>query len=142
MIGVATQRRPLGGLVDADLDTLATTRYVTIDDLVLAAPDLAPPRPPVGIAPPSATPNWSPWPSCRLCSASPLRPVGCAMPTATCATCSRTCPARAATTSACVARGCCCATPSERSPPTPPCGPTTSGSSTPPQWNAAARGRL
>jgi hypothetical protein len=37
--------------VDADLDTLATALYVTIDDLVLAAPDLAPPRPPVGIAP-------------------------------------------------------------------------------------------
>ena len=37
--------------MDADLDTLATALYVTIDDLVLAAPDLAPPRPPVGIAP-------------------------------------------------------------------------------------------
>jgi hypothetical protein len=37
--------------VDADLDTLATALYVTIDDLVLAAPELAPPRPPVGIAP-------------------------------------------------------------------------------------------
>ena len=52
-----------------------------------------------------------------------------------------TCPARAATTSAYVARDCCCATPSERSPPTPACGPTTSGSSTPPRWSAAAHRR-
>jgi Transposase DDE domain len=37
--------------VDADLDTLATALYVTIDDLLQAAPDLAPWRPAVGIAP-------------------------------------------------------------------------------------------
>jgi hypothetical protein len=37
--------------VDADLDTLATALYVTIDDLLLQAPHLAPWRPPVGIAP-------------------------------------------------------------------------------------------
>jgi len=37
--------------VDADLDTLATALYVTIDDLLKAAPHLAPWRPAVGIAP-------------------------------------------------------------------------------------------
>jgi hypothetical protein len=37
--------------VDADLDTLATAHYVTIDDLLKAAPQLAPWRPPVGIRP-------------------------------------------------------------------------------------------
>jgi hypothetical protein len=37
--------------VDADLDTLATALYVTIDDLLLQAPHLAPWRPHVGIAP-------------------------------------------------------------------------------------------
>jgi hypothetical protein len=37
--------------VDADLDTLATALYVTIDDLLQAAPHLAPWRPAVGIAP-------------------------------------------------------------------------------------------
>jgi hypothetical protein len=37
--------------VDADLDTLATALYVTTDDLLKAAPQLAPWRPAVGIAP-------------------------------------------------------------------------------------------
>jgi hypothetical protein len=37
--------------VDADLDTLATALYVTIDDLLQQAPELAPWRPVVGIAP-------------------------------------------------------------------------------------------
>jgi hypothetical protein len=37
--------------VDADLDTLATALYVTIDDLLKQAPHLAPWRPAVGIAP-------------------------------------------------------------------------------------------
>jgi Transposase DDE domain len=37
--------------VDADLDTLATALYVTIDDLLKAAPRLAPWRPAVGIPP-------------------------------------------------------------------------------------------
>jgi hypothetical protein len=37
--------------VDADLDTLATALYVTIDDLLQQAPQLAPWRPAVGIAP-------------------------------------------------------------------------------------------
>src|SRR6266700_730835 len=40
-----------GGPVDADLDTLATALYVTIDDLLQQQPDLAPWRPAVGIAP-------------------------------------------------------------------------------------------
>src|ERR687898_746838 len=51
MIGVATKRRPRGGLVDADLDTLATALYVTIDETLPASPELAPWRPAVGIAP-------------------------------------------------------------------------------------------
>ena len=37
--------------MDADLDTLATALYVTIDDLLQQAPQLAPWRPAVGIAP-------------------------------------------------------------------------------------------
>jgi hypothetical protein len=37
--------------VDADLDTLATGLYVTIDELLTSAPHLAPWRPAVGIAP-------------------------------------------------------------------------------------------
>jgi hypothetical protein len=37
--------------VDADLDTLATALYVRTDDLLKAAPDHAPARPRVGIAP-------------------------------------------------------------------------------------------
>jgi hypothetical protein len=37
--------------VDADLDTLATALYVTVDDLLQQAPHLAPWRPRVGIAP-------------------------------------------------------------------------------------------
>jgi hypothetical protein len=37
--------------VDADLDTLATALYVTIDDLLQQAPQLAPWRPRVGISP-------------------------------------------------------------------------------------------
>jgi hypothetical protein len=41
----------VGGLVDADLDTLATALYVKIDDLLQAVPELGPWRPSVGIAP-------------------------------------------------------------------------------------------
>jgi len=37
--------------MNADLDALATALYVTIDDLLIANPDLAPDRPTVGIAP-------------------------------------------------------------------------------------------
>ena len=37
--------------MDADLDTLATALYVTVDDLLQQAPHLAPWRPAVGIAP-------------------------------------------------------------------------------------------
>ncbi|WNV75195.1 hypothetical protein [Geodermatophilus sp. DSM 44513] len=37
--------------MDADLDTLATALYVRTDDLLKAAPERAPARPPVGIAP-------------------------------------------------------------------------------------------
>jgi hypothetical protein len=41
----------LGGLVDADLDTLATALYVKIDDSLRAEPTLAIQRPKVGIVP-------------------------------------------------------------------------------------------
>ena len=37
--------------MDADLDTLATALYVKIDELLVQAPQLAPWRPTVGIAP-------------------------------------------------------------------------------------------
>ncbi|MCW2901189.1 MAG: transposase [Streptosporangiaceae bacterium] len=37
--------------MDADLDTLATALYVRTDDLLKAAPERAPARPVVGIAP-------------------------------------------------------------------------------------------
>ena len=37
--------------MNPDLDTLVTALYVTIDDLLLAHPEWAPPRPAVGIAP-------------------------------------------------------------------------------------------
>ena len=37
--------------MDADLDTLATSLYVTTDDLLAAHPERVPPRPRVGIAP-------------------------------------------------------------------------------------------
>ena len=37
--------------MNPDLDTLATALYVTIDDLLVAHPEWAPPRPAVGIAP-------------------------------------------------------------------------------------------
>ncbi|MDR1443030.1 MAG: IS982 family transposase [Bifidobacteriaceae bacterium] len=37
--------------MDTDLDSLATTLYVTIDDLLIAHPEQLPPRPRVGIAP-------------------------------------------------------------------------------------------
>jgi hypothetical protein len=41
----------VGGLVDVDLDTLATALYVKIDELLQQAPQLAPWRPSVGIPP-------------------------------------------------------------------------------------------
>src|SRR5262249_53231268 len=49
-IGVA-QPIDRGGLMDADLDTLATALYVKIDDVLKDDPSLAPPRPAVGIEP-------------------------------------------------------------------------------------------
>src|ERR671931_1067673 len=51
MLGVANPTSSLEGPVDADLDTLATALYVTIDDLLKQAPHLAPWRPAVGIPP-------------------------------------------------------------------------------------------
>ena len=37
--------------MNPDLDTLVTALYVTVDDLLAAHPEWAPPRPAVGIAP-------------------------------------------------------------------------------------------
>ena len=51
MIGVAQSNFDLGGLVDADLDTLATALYVKTDDALRTNPDLVRWRPKVGIAP-------------------------------------------------------------------------------------------
>ena len=51
MIGVANTNFDLGGLVDTDLDTLATALYVKTDDALRTDPDLARWRPAVGIAP-------------------------------------------------------------------------------------------
>ncbi len=44
-------KRRTRALVDADLDTLATALYVTTDDLLRMAPQRAPWRPAIGIAP-------------------------------------------------------------------------------------------
>jgi hypothetical protein len=40
-----------GGLVDADLDTLATALFARTDDLLKESPHLAPYRPEIGIEP-------------------------------------------------------------------------------------------
>jgi hypothetical protein len=50
-LALLTQRRALGLIVDADLDTLATALYVRVDDLLTTHPERAPWRPGVGIAP-------------------------------------------------------------------------------------------
>jgi hypothetical protein len=50
-IDVADPTSNLEALVDADLDTLATALYARADDLLKAAPERAPWRPPVGIEP-------------------------------------------------------------------------------------------
>ena len=51
MIGVANPSFDLGGLVDADLDTLATAIYVKIDDELKIRPELGRYRPQVGLCP-------------------------------------------------------------------------------------------
>jgi hypothetical protein len=38
-------------ILEADLDTLATAVYVTVDDLLIAHPEICPPRPTIGLAP-------------------------------------------------------------------------------------------
>jgi hypothetical protein len=57
--------------MDADLDILATALYVKPDELLKAASQPAPWRPRWGSRPSSATPNWSPWRSCKPWSAPP-----------------------------------------------------------------------
>lgn len=51
MIGVANPTFDLGGLVDADMDTLAVALYVRIDDELKTHPELVRWRPKVGFAP-------------------------------------------------------------------------------------------
>jgi len=51
MIGVANQRSTKEVTVGADLDTLATARYVKIDDELKMRPELARPRPEIGPCP-------------------------------------------------------------------------------------------
>ena len=51
MIGVANPTIDRGGLVDANLDTLATARQVKIDDELKVRPELARSRPEVGLCP-------------------------------------------------------------------------------------------
>ena len=51
MIGVANPTIDPGGLVDADLDTLATALYVKIDDELKMRPELGRRRPEIGLCP-------------------------------------------------------------------------------------------
>ena len=88
--------------MDADLDTLVTALYVKIDELLKAVPQLAPWRPPVGIAPKLSDAELVTLAVLQALLGSPPRPAGCDMPTATCGACSRICPANPATTSVCV----------------------------------------
>jgi hypothetical protein len=127
--------------VDADLDTLATALYVTIDDLLQQAPHLAPWRPRVGIPPKLSDAELLTLAVMQALLGFTSEPAGCDLQAGTCATCSPTCPARAATTSACAARPSSWATSSEPSRPTPRCGATMCGWWTPPRWSAAARAR-
>jgi hypothetical protein len=95
--------------VDADLDTLATALYVTIDDLLQQAPYLAPWRPAVGIPPKLSDAELVTLAVMQALPGLSLRPAGCAMPTGTCAICFPTCPASRVTTSACGGPASCCA---------------------------------
>jgi hypothetical protein len=126
--------------VDADLDTLATALYVKIDELLAAAPQLAPWRPAVGIAPKLSDAELVTLAVMQVLLGFTSEARCCAMPTTTCGTCSPTCLANPATTSACAGQQGCCVMPSAPSLPTPRCGPTTSGWPTPPRWSAAAPG--
>jgi hypothetical protein len=90
------------------LDTLATALYVRTDDLLKAAPDRVPWRPSIGFTPQitdaelitlavmqallrfTSETRWLRYAHCHL-----------AMPTATCVTCSPTCPSSPATTAGC-----------------------------------------
>jgi hypothetical protein len=74
--------------VDADLDTLATALYVTIDDLLQQAPELAPWRPAVGIAPKLSDAELVTLAVMQALLGFSSEPAGCAMPAGTCATCS------------------------------------------------------
>lgn len=79
--------------MDADLDTLATALYVKLDELLRQAPQLAPWRPSVGIAPKLSDAELVTLAVMQAVLGSPPRPAGCATPTATCGTCSLPTPA-------------------------------------------------
>jgi len=70
--------------VDADLDTLVTALYVTIDDLLKTAPQLAPWRPRVGIPPKLSDAELVTLAVMQALLALSPRPAGCATPPATC----------------------------------------------------------
>ena len=127
--------------MDADLDTLATALYVTIDDLLQQAPHLAPWRPPVGIAPKlsdaelltlavmqallgfTSEARWLGYAGRHRRHLFPYRP------------------GQSGYNKRLRARPSCWATSSGPWPATPRCGATTSGWWTPLRWSAAARGR-
>ena len=119
--------------MDADLDTPSRPHgRVTIDDWRQQAPQLAPWRPGVGIAPKLSHAELVTWRSGKPCSASPARPAGWALPTGSCASWFPACPASAATTSGGAARPGCWASSSGPWPATRRWGATMSGCWTPP----------
>ena len=82
--GVATQRRALEAIVDADLDTLATALYVRVDDLLEDLPGARAVAPEVGIAPKISDAELVTLAVMRRCSATPARPAGCGSPVFSC----------------------------------------------------------
>lgn len=92
------------GPKEGTADRSVPARYRHADHL--PGGSVLPARPPASVARPnSPTPNCSPWPSRKPCSASAPRLAGCASCRCTCPAPSPTCPASPATTNAAVAFG-------------------------------------
>ncbi len=87
--------------MDADLDTLATALYVTVDERLQHDPELRPWRPAVGIPPKLSDAELVTLAVLQALLATPPKPAGYATPAPTCASCFPTCPDSPATTSAC-----------------------------------------